>query len=67
MTYPVKKKCCLLLLGDLLNGRVHHYIKEMHSKGAVVNTAIVLACAEGVVMHHDSNLLVNNGEHITIS
>ena len=29
----------------------------MHSKGAVVNTAIVMACAEGVVMHHDSNLL----------
>ena len=42
-------------------------MKEMHSKGAVVNTAIVMACAEGVVMHHDSNLLAINGGHITIS
>ena len=26
-----------------------------------------MACAEGVVMHHDSNLLAINGEHITMS
>ena len=26
-----------------------------------------MACAEGVVMHHDSNLLAINGGHITIS
>ena len=64
---PSKKKGRLLLLGDLLDGRVQRYIKEMRSKGAVVNTAIVMACAEGVVMHHDSNLLAINGGHITIS
>ena len=39
----------------------------MRAKGAVVNTAIVMACAEGVVMHHDSNLLDINGGHITIT
>ena len=41
----------------------------MTSKIAIVNTTIVMACAEGegVVMHHDSNLLAINGGHITIS
>ena len=64
---PSKKKGRSLLMGELLDGRVQCYIKEMRSKGAVVNTAIVMACAEGVVMHHDSNLLAINGGHIAIS
>jgi len=64
---PSKKKGHPLLLGDLLDGPVQRYIKEMRSKGAVVNTAIVMACAETVVMHHDSNLLAINGGHITMS
>ena len=41
--------------------------KEMHSKGTIVNTAIVMACVEGVVMHHNSNLLAFNSGHIAIS
>ena len=64
---PSKKKGRSLLLGELLDGRVQSYIKELRSKGAVVNTAIVMACAEGVVMHHNSNLLAINGGHITIN
>ena len=32
-----------------------------------MKTAIVMACAEGVVMHHDSNLPDINGGHITIT
>ena len=63
---PSKKKSRSLLLGELLDGRIQSYIKELHAKGAVVNTAIVMACGEGVVMHHDSNLLAINGGHITI-
>ena len=51
---PSKKKGCSLLLGELLDGRVQSYIKELRSKGAVMNTAIALTCAEGVVMYHDS-------------
>ena len=64
---PNKKKGRSLLLGELLDGRVQSYVKEMRAKGAVVNTAIVMGCAEGVVMHHDSNLLDINGGHITIT
>ena len=57
----------MLLLGDLLDGWVQHNIKEMCSKGATVNTANVMVCGEGAVMHQDSNLLAINGGHITIS
>ena len=64
---PSKKKGRSFLLGELLDGRVQSYIKELRAKGAVVNTAIVMACAEGVVMHHNSNLLDINGGHITIT
>ena len=42
-------------------------MKEMCSKGAIVNTAIAMACAKGVVVHHDSNLIAINDGHITIS
>ena len=65
---PSNKKGHSLLLGELLDGQVQSNIKELCSKGAIVDTAIALACAaEGVVMHHDSNLLATNGGHITIS
>ena len=36
-------------------------------KGGVINTAIVMACAEGVITNHDSNLLASNGGYITIT
>ena len=32
-----------------------------------MNTAVVMGCAEGIVLHHDSNLLASNGGHIAIS
>ena len=48
-----------------MDGRVQSYIKELRPKG--VNTAIVMACAEGVAMHYDSNLVSINGGHMTIT
>ena len=33
----------------------------------MINTAVVMGCVEGIVSHHDSNLLAENGGHITIS
>ena len=35
--------------------------------GAVVNTAITIACAEGIVRSKDSSLLASNGGHFTLS
>lgn len=39
----------------------------MRVNGAAVNTAIAVACAEGIIKNHDSNLLASNGGHITLT
>ena len=36
----------------------------MHENRAAVNTAVVIACAYGLVKHHDSNLLKCNSGYI---
>ena len=40
------------------------YILALRENGAVINSAIVKACALGVVKKHDANLLKCNGGHI---
>ena len=37
------------LLGEELDKRVQRYIIALRHKGAVINTSIVLACAEGLI------------------
>ena len=55
------------LLGEELDKRVQRYIIALRDKGAVINTSIVLACAEGLIKNHDSNLLASNGGHIALT
>ena len=54
---PAKRMGRALLLGDELDKQVQEYIKSLRNGHAVVNTAIVLAVAEGIVKGHDANLL----------
>ena len=42
-------------------------ITALHCNGAVVNSAIVMACAEGLVKSHDGKLLQANGGQIAIT
>ena len=44
--------------------QVREYLNALR---AVVNTAIAIACAEGIVSSKDSNLLSCNGGHISLS
>jgi hypothetical protein len=59
-----KKRGRPLLLSDKLDKEVQEYLIELRSKGCVVNTAIVMSCAEGIIKNFDSNLLQENGGHI---
>jgi len=43
------------------------FLKALHANGTVINTAIVMATAEGIARHYDSNLLVKNGGSIAIT
>lgn len=62
-----KKRERPYLLGEKLDKQVRQYLTTLRKAGAVINTAIVLACAEGVVKSEDSNLLACNGGHIVLT
>ena len=46
-----------LMIGENLDKQVRDYIGYLRSTGAVVNTAVVIASAEGILMYKDSSLL----------
>ena len=64
---PDKKTGRLYLLGEELDERVQRYLIALRERGAVINTSIVLACAEGLIKNQDSNLLASNGGHIVLT
>lgn len=64
---PEKKRGHPLILGEELEMQVRAFLTTLREKGAVVNTAIAIGCAEGIVKSKDSNLLASNGGHIALS
>ena len=64
---PSKKRGRPLLLGSELDERVQLFLKQLRANGAVINTAIVMATAEGIIQNEDSNLLAKNGGTIVLS
>ena len=64
---PERRRGRPLLLGVELDRQVQSYLTSLRKNGAVVNTAIVMACAEGIVRSKDSNLLCSNGGHIFLT
>ena len=55
------------MLGEELDKQVQSYLIALRERGGVVNTAIVLACAEGIVKNYDSNILAANGGHLVLT
>ena len=53
---PLKKNGRPLMLGKL-DQQVREYIRDLRAQGIVINTAVVLGAAEGIIMHKDANLL----------
>ena len=64
---PEKKRGRLYLLGEELDQQVRAYVTSLRANGAVVNTVIVMGCAEGIIKNHDSNLLASNGGRIVLT
>ena len=46
-----------LMSGEELDMHVQEYITYIQSTGTNVNIAVVIACAEGILMHEDAALL----------
>ena len=55
---PHKKSGCPLLLGEELDKLVQAYLTRFRESGAVVTTAITMACAEGIVRSADCNMFI---------
>ena len=53
---PMKKRGCPLLLGEELDQKVQSYLNALRANGAVVNTAVAVGCAKGVVASEGVNL-----------
>ena len=60
----VKKRGHLYLLGEETDRQLQEYIKSLREAKAVINFAIVISAAEGIVKSHDSNLLESNSSHV---
>ena len=54
-------------LGKEFERRVKAYVTSFRQSGAVVNSTMVVACAEGIVKSYDSNLMECNGGCISLS
>ena len=54
---PLQKTGRPLMLGKELDKQVREYVRDLRAMGVTINTAVVLASAEGIIMHKDANLL----------
>ena len=55
------------MLGKKLDKHVETFLRQLRVNGVVINTAMVMATAEGIVHNKDSNLLAKNGGPILIT
>ena len=55
-----------LLLATVLDNQLRDYVKHLRDAGAIVNPAIVISAAEGLIKSHASNLECNGG-HIILT
>ena len=56
-----------MLTGEDLARKINDYLQVLRKNGASVNTAVVIACGDGIVRSKDANLLPINGGSITLS
>ena len=64
---PRKKTGRPLLIGEELDAQVQQYVKNARKRGLAINTSVVIAAGEGIVMAHDANLLAENGGEIKLT
>ena len=64
---PSKKTGRPLLLGNDLDKQVREYVKYLRECSTAVNTAVVIAAAEGIIMNKDASLLSSNGGGICLT
>lgn len=56
-----------LLLGKRIDEKVKGYVYTLRESGAVVNSAVVIASAKGIIRKLDRTLLSDNGGHVDLT
>ena len=56
-----------LTLGDRIDDMVQQYLIKLRECGGMVNTAITIAGARGIILKMDKNRLAENGGHINLT
>ena len=64
---PTKPQGRPVLLGQVLDADVQGYVRSQRAVGGVINTAIVRAGAEGIILARDRSVLVKYGGHIELT
>ena len=64
---PTKKRGAPLKLGEKMDKQVQAYLVRLREKGGVVNTAIAMASARGIVLKLNQTSLAEFGGHIDIT
>ena len=62
-----KKRGRPLLIGEDLESQVQEFIREVRASGGVINTAITLAAAKGIVLARDANMLSESGGYLSLT
>ena len=55
------------LLGKEMDNQLQEYVKGLRESKCIVNSAIVISAAIGIVKSHNSDLLETNGGHIRLT
>ena len=64
---PEKTRGHPCLLGRELDNQLQEYVKGLREGKSIINSAIVMSAAMGIVKSHNSDLLEVNGGHIRLS
>ena len=56
-----------LLVGEDVESQVRELIRESRASACVVNTAVIIGAATGIVKAKDANILIENGGYLDLS
>ena len=64
---PLQKRGRPLALGEELDSDVKKYLTALRQAGTSVGVSLVLSAAESIIASKDTSLLVENGDHISLT
>ena len=56
-----------MLICDELDKQVQQHLTDLRKRGCVINTQIVIAVRQGILLNKDANLLYSSGSSITLT